>query len=248
MTIRLPDDGTGALPPLRHVILNDDKSSTYNLGLLRALCRIADGAGGLVAQVDDECVAIPMGLVALTWLRLYKPLLGADLPQSPANTRGGERLGFAETAYDRLDAVSHHDLRVGMVLTGEAGTALHHALKDAARTIVHKPVRYMTYPNEPRSILPVQSGVGATHSTAMVRLGRFLSREFRDHARSDASVGGRAALHGVDRARHPGHGGSQLAVVDRASLPLGVRTRDAHPLRLRGRPILRYDAPMRWTR
>ncbi|MCY4662870.1 MAG: methyltransferase domain-containing protein [Acidobacteria bacterium] len=170
LAIRLPDDGTGALPLLRHVILNDDKSSTYKLGLLRVLCRIADGAGGLVAQVDDECVAIPMGLVALTWLRLYKPLLGADLPQSPANTRGGERLGFAKTAYDRLDAVSHHDLRVGMVLTGEAGTALHRALKDAARTIVHMPVRYMTYPNEKRSILPVQSGVGAMHSTAMVRL------------------------------------------------------------------------------
>src|SRR5690606_19435928 len=31
---RLPDDGTGALPTLRHIIVNDDKSSTYKLGLL----------------------------------------------------------------------------------------------------------------------------------------------------------------------------------------------------------------------
>ncbi len=35
VAIRLPDDGTGALPLLRHVILNDDKSSTYKLALLR---------------------------------------------------------------------------------------------------------------------------------------------------------------------------------------------------------------------
>lgn len=32
IALRLPDDGTGALPLLRHVILNDDKSSTYKLG------------------------------------------------------------------------------------------------------------------------------------------------------------------------------------------------------------------------
>jgi SAM-dependent methyltransferase len=35
--LRLPDDGTGALPLLRGIILNDDKSATYKLGLLRAL-------------------------------------------------------------------------------------------------------------------------------------------------------------------------------------------------------------------
>ena len=170
LAIRLPDDGTGALPLLRHVILNDDKSSTYKLGLLRVLCRIADAAAGLAAQVDDEYVSIPMGLVALTWLRLYKPLLSADLPQSPSNTRGAERLGFAKRAFGRLDAVSHHDLRVGMALTGDAGTALHQALKDAVRTIVHMPVRYMTYPNEQRSILPVQGRAGTTRSTAAARL------------------------------------------------------------------------------
>jgi SAM-dependent methyltransferase len=47
VALRLPDDGTGALPLLRHVILNDQKQSSYKLGLLRALCRAADGAAGL---------------------------------------------------------------------------------------------------------------------------------------------------------------------------------------------------------
>ena len=54
LAVRLPDDGTGALPLLRHVILNDDKSSTYKLGLLRVLCRIPDGAGGLASPADDN--------------------------------------------------------------------------------------------------------------------------------------------------------------------------------------------------
>ncbi len=32
--LRLPDDGAGALPLLHGIILNDDKSATYKLGLL----------------------------------------------------------------------------------------------------------------------------------------------------------------------------------------------------------------------
>lgn len=35
LSIRLPDDRSGALPLLRYIILNDDKSSTYKLALLR---------------------------------------------------------------------------------------------------------------------------------------------------------------------------------------------------------------------
>ncbi len=110
------------------------------------------------------------GLVALTWLRLYTPLLRADLPQSPINTRGADRLGFARAAFERLDATSHHDLRVGTALDGEAGAALHQALKDAARTIEQMPVRHMTYPNEPRSILPVDRRAGGRRSTSTARL------------------------------------------------------------------------------
>ena len=70
MALRLPDDGTDALPLLRHVILHDDKSSTYKLGLLRALCRAADGSAGLAADDDDQHVSLPLGLIALNWLRL----------------------------------------------------------------------------------------------------------------------------------------------------------------------------------
>ncbi|MFV1202207.1 hypothetical protein QML15_27775, partial [Klebsiella pneumoniae] len=44
VVLRMPDDGAGALPLIRGVILADDKSSTYKLALLRALARIADVA------------------------------------------------------------------------------------------------------------------------------------------------------------------------------------------------------------
>lgn len=46
VAMRLPDDGTDALPLLRHAILNDSKSATYKLGLLRAVARAADSAQG----------------------------------------------------------------------------------------------------------------------------------------------------------------------------------------------------------
>ena len=155
VAVRLPDDGAGALPLLRHIILNDDKSSTYKLALLRVLCRIADGVGGLARHPDDDHVAVPMGLVALTWLRLFKPLLEADLPQSPGNRRGGDGLGFAKAALKRLgDGLSHHDLRIGMPFSGDLGKALHEAIRDAAHTIATMPATYLTYPNGGK-ILPI---------------------------------------------------------------------------------------------
>ena len=161
LAIRLPDDGTGALPLLRHVILNDDKSSTYKLGLLRVLCRIADGAGGLGSPADDEYVSIPLGLVALMWIRLYKPLLKENMPQNPLNHSGGEGLGFAKEALGRLTGVSHRDLRVGVRFEGEDGRALHQALKDAAKTICRMPAHHITDPQGTDPILrtyPTRAG------------------------------------------------------------------------------------------
>ena len=108
--IRLPDDGTGALPLLRHIILNDNKSSTYKLALLRTLCRIADGYLGMVRETDDEAVEIPHGLVALFWIRQFKPLLDLKFPQSPSNL-GYRGLEFAKGSLALL-MVSPLDLRV----------------------------------------------------------------------------------------------------------------------------------------
>ena len=73
MIFRAPDDGTSALPILRNIIVNDSKYTTYKFGLLRVLLRIAAGAPGLVQSRDDGFVDVPMGLVALYWLRVYDP-------------------------------------------------------------------------------------------------------------------------------------------------------------------------------
>jgi SAM-dependent methyltransferase len=158
VALRLPDDGTDALPLLRHVILRDDKTSTYKLGLLRALCRAADGAAGLVVDDGEDHVALPLGLVALNWLRLYLPLLSADLPQSPINLRAGERLGFVkEGVRTLLTSASPFDLRVGARFGRDSAGAVHAALREAAETITRMPANFMTYPGGGR-VLPVERG------------------------------------------------------------------------------------------
>ena len=155
LVVRLPGDSTGALPLIRHAILNDNKSSTYKLALLRCLCRIADGMAGVAKDHSDEFVGIPLGLVALTWLRLFKPLLLADLPQNPSNTSGGKNLGFVKEAYARLAKVSALDLRVGTRFGADDAIALHAALRDAVNTIARMPATYLTYPDG-RPIFPVR--------------------------------------------------------------------------------------------
>ena len=150
MALRLPDDGTGALPLLRHLILNDAKSATYKLGLLRVLCRLADGAAGLARDGDTDHLSLPLGAVALFWLRLYLPLLRHDLPQSVANRRGGEALGFVKAGTAALlaaDDLPARELRIGACFTGARATAVMAALAEAADTIVRMPAAFMTFPN-----------------------------------------------------------------------------------------------------
>lgn len=157
ISLRLPDDGTGALPVLRHIILNDSKSATYKLALLRVLCRIADGAGGLARAEDDEHVGVPLGLVALYWVRLFKPLLAADLPQAPDNFGDG-RLGFVrDRGFRSLRDMSHLDLRVGAHIGQDEARALHHALRDAALHIERMPARFTTY-TAGTPIFPIKRG------------------------------------------------------------------------------------------
>lgn len=146
---QLPDDGAGALPLLRGIILNDDKSATYKLGLLRAIARIADTAPALaIDRPHVDVVDIPLGAVALNWLRMYLPLAAADLPQLPGN-RGADRLGFAGDAFRQLlaDRVSGQDLRIGARFTGERAGAVAQALADARNNISRMPAHFTRYPN-----------------------------------------------------------------------------------------------------
>ena len=157
LAVRVPDDGTGALPLIRHVILNDDKSSTYKLALLRALCRIADGASGGAKEGTDDHVDLPLGLVALFWIRLFKPLLAPDrmLPQNPVN-RGHYGLSFVKPhAFPDLAGVPDNDLRVGMRVAEDTRKALDSALRHACNTIVNMPAKFLTY-QDGTAIFPVE--------------------------------------------------------------------------------------------
>ncbi len=145
LVLRLPDDGTGALPLLRHIILNDNKSSTYKLVLLRTLCRIADGYLGMVRETNEEFVEIPHGLVALFWIRQFKPLLDANYPQSPSNV-GYQGLDFARGSLALL-TVSPLDLRVAGRLSQLQAAHLGSSLKAAAANITKMPVNFIRLPS-----------------------------------------------------------------------------------------------------
>lgn len=160
LVFRLPDDGTGSLPLLRHVIVNDDKSSTYKLGLLRAITRIADGVPGMVLARSDDWVDIPLGLVGLYWIKLYQPLIiKHHLRQLP----GAANYGFAKDDFNKLADVSPLDLRIGKPLDGELAPVVLRAIRDACRTITQMPVRYTTYPGSNRPVFEsVLSGARVT--------------------------------------------------------------------------------------
>ncbi len=168
MLMRLPDDGTGALPLLRHVILNDAKSATYKLALLRAVARAADSAQGMAWAVDDTTMAMPLGLIALNWLRLYKPLVAAGLPQMPRN-QGPKGLGFIKEGWHGIAELAASDLRVGAQFSGTRAAALHAALRDAAVTIARMPATYTTFPGSQAPVLPTRtSRVGKAPARLMV--------------------------------------------------------------------------------
>ncbi|MXW48305.1 MAG: methyltransferase domain-containing protein [Gammaproteobacteria bacterium] len=148
--LRFPDDGTGALPLLRHIVFNDSKSSTYKLALLRTLIRAADSAGGFARlSHDEQHVELPLGLVSLFWVRGFQPLLANDLPQHPAGNSG---LSFVKEGFQGLASRSPYDLRVGQTFSGQDAINLIHALRDAAKCIRRMPANFITFPGSSGSV------------------------------------------------------------------------------------------------
>jgi SAM-dependent methyltransferase len=164
--LQLPDDATGALPLLRSVVLNDPKSSTYKLALLRVIARVADSAAGLAVPADEERIKVPLGLAALYWVRMFKPLLVAGLPQTPVN-QGLDGLGFVREGFRGLLHVPAQDLRVGASLWGHDARALGRAITDASRTIARMPAFYTTYADG-QPIFPARVGRSPTAREQLV--------------------------------------------------------------------------------
>lgn len=156
--LRLPNDGAGALPLLRGIILNDDKSSTYKLALLRSIARIADGTPAMAVDCqDDDAVEVPLGLVALNWIRMYLPLVCAQLPQAPRNA-GPDGLGFAKEGFRSLQplGVVAQDLRVGGEFAGDRARGIAKALAEARTTIATMPANFTRYPNSETRVFGAQ--------------------------------------------------------------------------------------------
>jgi SAM-dependent methyltransferase len=174
LCFRLPDDGTGSLPLLRHVIVNDNKSASYKLGLLRTLVRIADGAPGLVLHRDDDWVELPFGAVGLYWLKLYLPLLKKGFPQHTNKKRG---YGFAKQDFEALSSRSQFDLRVGGTLAGEDAAILIGALATACENIRVMPAHYLTYPGTREPVFPCERKT-VRRATKPIQLNREFLAQF----------------------------------------------------------------------
>lgn len=151
VVLKLADDGTGSLPLLRHIIVNDNKAASYKLGLLRVLIRIAEGAPGMVIRRTDEWVEIPFGLVGLYWLRTYMPLVFRhNLIQTPTADHALQRgYGWAKPEnFYSLQDLSPYDLRVGACFDRTVAPRVIGAIRDACANIQRMPAHYITYPGQ----------------------------------------------------------------------------------------------------
>lgn len=146
VVMTLPDDGSGDLNKVRHIIVNDNKSATYKLALLRTLLRIADAHSGAVIDRSDGKILLPVGLVALYWVRQFKRLIDIDIEgsgiQQNSNTTKG--LGFVkEDGWNQLKHLSADDLAIGAMFLGEEAKALQKLFSYTISTIKAGPVTFI---------------------------------------------------------------------------------------------------------
>ena len=160
LVLQMPDDGSGAFPFIRHVAVNDDKSGTHKLALLRVLLRIADGYPGAVIRRESSAfgdrVILPAGLVALYWCHQYKDLI--DVHQLYQTTRTDPGMGFMKAdGWHKLTHRTAADYRVGNLFTGDDAIAMHKTLSAALVNIKTMPCKYITLPNSDKGVFQVES-------------------------------------------------------------------------------------------
>ncbi|MDN3714694.1 class I SAM-dependent methyltransferase [Vibrio breoganii] len=137
----LPDDGTGDLTKIRHIIVNDKKTATYKLALLRTLLRIADAHPGAVMDRHDGKVLIPVGLVALYWIRQFKRLI--DKPNIQQLKSSEKNLAFVkDDGWRKITHLVADDLSIGSMFFGKEAIALSNAISDSIDTINAGPVKH----------------------------------------------------------------------------------------------------------
>lgn len=156
VVLSLPDDGTGAFSLIRNIVINDSKSSTYKVALLRALLRLAEGHPGAVLDRTEDHIVLPIGLISLYWLKLFKPLIDQYGMQQNASSNKG--LGFIKpNGWRKLESFLGSDFYLGARYTDlETSVALYQTLKDISSTIKLMPAKYTTSPNTGQPLFHVE--------------------------------------------------------------------------------------------
>lgn len=141
VVLELPDDGSASLSRIRHIVLNDSKSSTYKLALLRTLVRIADAHPGAVLDRQEGKVTVSLGLIALYWIRLFKRLVDNNIQQ---NSNAAKGLGFVtEQGWHALKHLTADDFAIGSLFKELEAAALQQLMNDTLSTIKAGPVTYI---------------------------------------------------------------------------------------------------------
>jgi hypothetical protein len=109
-----------------------------------------------ILQNFIHTVAVPLGLVALYWIRAFKSLIEHDVPQKPPN-RNDTGLGFVKAGFRALRDISPYSLRLGARFSGPESEALLSALRDARTTITQMPAHYITYPGQEQQVFVAQA-------------------------------------------------------------------------------------------
>jgi hypothetical protein len=140
--LQLPDDTTGGAPAA-------SQRDPRRCEILDVQARAAPGHCE-IAPAGSPCPAMMTGsgfrwaLWALYWIRMFKPLLQASLPQTPVN-QGLDRLGFVRSAFRELLHIPAQDLRIGASLWGPDARALNRAIAGSAQLIARMPAFYTRY-------------------------------------------------------------------------------------------------------
>ncbi|PMG47133.1 class I SAM-dependent methyltransferase [Shewanella sp. 10N.286.52.B9] len=160
VVLNLPDDGSGNLNTVRRIIVNDSKSATYKLALLRTLLRIADAHSGAVLDRSDGKIALSAGLVALYWVRQFKRLIDVDIEGHgiQQNSNATKGLGFVkDDGWNKLKHLSADDFSIGALYVGEEAKAIQKLFTHTISTIKAGPVTFIYQGDKQNKLFEIQA-------------------------------------------------------------------------------------------
>lgn len=177
IVLNLPDDGSGHLNTVRRIIVNDNKSATYKLALLRTLLRLADAHPGAVIERTDGKVILSAGLVALYWVRQFKRLIDIDIEghgiQQNSNVSKG--LGFVkDDGWQKLKHLTADDFSIGSLYVGEDAKAIQKLFSHTLSTIKSGPVTFIYQGDKDNRLFAIHAAKNRRQSLDAI----FIDNEF----------------------------------------------------------------------